>query len=251
VSARQSPVERDARRYAAIHLQGQRDYPRDRTPVELLDAAAHQLARITAQYVVSGNMPEARRNAAACQLLADSSARMSARKSRERDAKNAAQEAVHGITAGDVVRGVRGGGNLPVGAECTIEGVAGNILWATIDGERHVVWAADVERVAPDPIRDSGIGDLQVGDDVLTPSRGAGVVEHVDIVSGVTVRVAGDTWRYEPEQLTRATPAERCSACAAHPGWAHGDQTRRDEPRDLCRACLGSGNRGVHVAVPA
>jgi hypothetical protein len=208
----------------------------DSSADEALTDAADMSARQAAKVLLDGDIPEARRWARAYQLLDESRARLRARKSRVLAAKNAAKAAAHGITAGDVVRGVRAGGHLPVGAECTIKDVSGDLMWATIGGELHVVWAADVERVAPDPIRDSGIGDLQVGDDVLTPSRGAGVVEHVDI---------------EPEQLTRATPAERCSACAAHPGWAHGDQTRRDEPRDLCRACLGSGNRGVHVAVPA
>ena len=35
---------------------------------------------------------------------------------------------------------------------------------------------------------------------------------------------------------------ERCPVCLEHPGWAHDDTTRRDEPRDVCRACLGSGS---------
>lgn len=33
----------------------------------------------------------------------------------------------------------------------------------------------------------------------------------------------------------------KCLNCSDHPGWAHGDPTRRREPDDLCRACLGSG----------
>lgn len=35
--------------------------------------------------------------------------------------------------------------------------------------------------------------------------------------------------------------APRCGHCAAHPGWAHGDTTRRREPRDVCGICLGTG----------
>jgi hypothetical protein len=174
---------------------------------EALTDAADMSARQAAKVLLDGDIPEARRWARAYQLLDESRARMRARKSRVLAAKNAAKAAAHGITAGDVVRGVRAGGRLPVGAKCTIKDVSGDLMWATIGGELHVVWAADVERVAPDPIRDSGIGDLQVGDDVLTPSGGGGVVEHVDVVSGVTVRVAGETWRYEPGQLTRYSPA--------------------------------------------
>jgi hypothetical protein len=35
--------------------------------------------------------------------------------------------------------------------------------------------------------------------------------------------------------------AEPCSHCLAHPGWAHGDESQRREPADVCRACYGSG----------
>lgn len=38
-----------------------------------------------------------------------------------------------------------------------------------------------------------------------------------------------------------APQAPSCGNCAAHPGWAHGDTTRRVEPRDVCGVCLGSG----------
>jgi hypothetical protein len=38
-----------------------------------------------------------------------------------------------------------------------------------------------------------------------------------------------------------APQAPSCGHCAAHPGWAHGDTTRRVEPRDVCGVCLGSG----------
>lgn len=37
---------------------------------------------------------------------------------------------------------------------------------------------------------------------------------------------------------TTATP---CPACLPHRGWAHSDESRRKEPRDVCRSCLGSG----------
>ncbi|MEU4386560.1 hypothetical protein [Promicromonospora sp. NPDC023805] len=204
MSARQSPVERDARTYATTWLLVERGRREDRKAFELLDATADSLACRAARAVLRGDMPEARRYATAYQLVADSRDRLAARKSRERHARNAAEAAAHGIAAGDVVRGVSRTGRLPVGTECTIDDVSGNLLWATIDGERHVVWAEDVERV---PIPESGIEDVQVGDDVLTPSRGPGVVEHVDVVSGVTVRVHGETWRYWPGQLTRYSPA--------------------------------------------
>lgn len=41
--------------------------------------------------------------------------------------------------------------------------------------------------------------------------------------------------------------APRCQACADHPGWAHADQTRRSEPRDVCRECMGSGTPQVRT----
>lgn len=37
----------------------------------------------------------------------------------------------------------------------------------------------------------------------------------------------------------------RCQVCKAHPGWAHGDESARSEPLDVCKACLGSGTREV------
>lgn len=45
--------------------------------------------------------------------------------------------------------------------------------------------------------------------------------------------------------MTTATPRHahhpRCLACIDHPGWAHGDESRRREPGDTCRHCYGSG----------
>lgn len=38
-------------------------------------------------------------------------------------------------------------------------------------------------------------------------------------------------------------PERRCLVCVEHPGWAHGDESRRSEPHDTCRACFGSGTR--------
>lgn len=35
----------------------------------------------------------------------------------------------------------------------------------------------------------------------------------------------------------------RCPVCIDHPGWAHGDRSRRAEPLDVCRSCYGSGTR--------
>lgn len=39
----------------------------------------------------------------------------------------------------------------------------------------------------------------------------------------------------------------RCPVCIEHPGWAHGDESRRGEPADTCRACFGSGTRHSHT----
>lgn len=38
-----------------------------------------------------------------------------------------------------------------------------------------------------------------------------------------------------------APQAPSCTHCAAHPGWAHGETTRRVEARDVCGVCLGTG----------
>lgn len=207
MSARQSPVERDARRYAVIHLRVDRD-DRTRSALQVLNSSAESLASNAAQAVLNGNIPAARRWARAYQLVDESRERLLARRRRDYDAELAQKAAEHGIKAGDVMRVTRNGisARLPIGTMCTIETVAGDILYTTIDGERLIVWAADVERVKPEPPAEPD--PFQVGEDVLTPSRGAGVVEHVDVVSGVTVRVAdGETWRYEPDQLARYTPA--------------------------------------------
>lgn len=53
----------------------------------------------------------------------------------------------------------------------------------------------------------------------------------------------GDIWcrdcgaQVSPQSLV----TDRCPDCRDHPGWAHGDESRRREPRDVCKACLGSG----------
>ena len=39
------------------------------------------------------------------------------------------------------------------------------------------------------------------------------------------------------------TRLPRCQRCVDHPGWAHGDESRRREPEDVCPACFGSGVR--------
>ncbi|GAB3167007.1 hypothetical protein GCM10027059_26940 [Myceligenerans halotolerans] len=57
--------------------------------------------------------------------------------------------------------------------------------------------------------------DFTVGEEVVTP-RGVGIVEHTDIVSGVTVRFGdpdGEAMRYNPEQLQK--PSARRAALAA------------------------------------
>lgn len=38
-----------------------------------------------------------------------------------------------------------------------------------------------------------------------------------------------------------------CLACVEHPGWAHGDESRRRQPADVCRSCLGSGRPAAPV----
>lgn len=205
MSARRSPAERDARRFAAIHLQIDRAHQGTRTALQVLDSSAASLAREAAEAMVRGDLAQARRWARAYQLVAGSHDRLRARQRRAYDAKLARQAAAHGIKAGDTVRVMRAGvgTGMPVGAVCTIDHVSGDILEITADSRRRILWAADVELV-DEPAAEAS--PFQIGEDVLTP-EGAGVVEHVDIVSGVTVRVAGETWRYEPGQLTRVAPA--------------------------------------------
>jgi hypothetical protein len=202
MSARQSPVERDARKIAVRDLHLTREYRHDKSARELLDTSAADLAREAARALLRGDIPEARRYARAHQLLSESARRLTDRHEREREAKRAAEAAEHGITAGDVVRVTRGGvgTQVPVGTVCVIEDVSGVFLYTTHDGARHILWAADVEPVTelhdeglvgdePDPIPESRIDEvpaavdqLQIGDDVLTPGSGAGVVEHVDLL---------------------------------------------------------------------
>ncbi|GAA4707251.1 hypothetical protein APR04_003774 [Promicromonospora umidemergens] len=203
--ARRNPVEVDARRYALADLLTERRYRSERTAAELLTDSADSLAREAARLLVAGDIPTARRYARAHQLVAQSGARLVTRQRRAVEAKYAREAAVHGITEGTVVRTTRGNALVPAGIVCKVETVRGPALFATIDGERRVVWGSDVERV--EPIQESGIGTerIDVDDTVLTPSRGIGVVEHVDTVSGVTVRVDGEQWRYNPEQLTRVS----------------------------------------------
>lgn len=205
MSARQSPVETDARRIAQRDLSIERRVRGGQTALELLGSSADGLARQAAELLLDGNIPRARRYARAHQLVAESRMRLMARHQREYDAKREIEAAVHGIKVGEDVRVTSDRAHAPAGSVHTVEDVSGSILWITVDGERRILWGREVERV---PIPESGIEDFQVGEDVLTPGRGAGVVEHVDVVSGVTVRVAdGETWRYEPEQLTRGVPA--------------------------------------------
>ena len=47
---------------------------------------------------------------------------------------------------------------------------------------------------------------------------------------------------YDPRDLaTRLGIDLACPECIEHPGWAHGDESRRKYPADYCKRCLGSG----------
>jgi hypothetical protein len=43
-----------------------------------------------------------------------------------------------------------------------------------------------------------------------------------------------------------------CFICEDHQGWAHDDPRHREEPADVCKACLGSGriydDEGIDIA---
>jgi len=153
MSAPQSPVERDARRYAARDLRITRRYRRDSIDaLELLHDVADSLAREAAVMLLAGSIPEARRYARAHQLVAESGSRLRARHQRAYDAERAREAAKHGIKAGEAVRVTRAGvgTTVPTGTVCTVERVSGELLHTTIDGVTCIVWASDVERVEPD-----------------------------------------------------------------------------------------------------
>lgn len=164
MSARQSDVERDARKYAARWLRAAREFRGETSARDLLENTAGTLAREAARLLLAGDIPEARRHARAHQLVDESRERLNERRTRELDAKNARLAAAHGITAGDVVRVTRGDGITPrtVGTTHTVESVLGRMLFITVDGRTAILWADDVERVELSPIPDSGIEDVQV-----------------------------------------------------------------------------------------
>lgn len=148
MSARGS-VEMDARRHAARELRITRKYRRDMSALELLGVTAGDLAREAARLLVAGDVPSARRYAHAHQLVAESATRLSARHERERAAELEREAAEHGIKAGEKVRVTGANTHAPAGAIVTVEDVSGILLWVTVDGERHILWAKDVERVEP------------------------------------------------------------------------------------------------------
>jgi len=106
-----------------------------------------------------------------------------------------------------------------------------------------------VSRVKPGAVIDMFTpGEIGRADHVMCPA----FVVSVERVPGVPA-----TWRIVAREddtgstVERAyagstgivlyAPASRCAACIDHPGWAHGDESRRSEPGDVCRACYGSG----------
>lgn len=201
MSARRSPVERDAREIALEALvRGRAAETKARA---IFTYAIRSLEERTTWAVQDGLIPLARRRARAAELLEESKTRLYKRYERA----VAAELALSGLVRDARVRDVAGI-RVPADVVLTIdEDVTSKYIFAKDEhGERHIVYAGELELVE-EPTPAAEPDPFQVGEDVLTP-RGPGVVEHVDLVSGITVRVAdGETWRYEPDQLTRYTPA--------------------------------------------
>ena len=161
MSARQSPVERDARKIAAVALRDARDRRADDERAYLvLEAAIRSCEQATTWAVQRDDMPAARREARAAQLLSAASSRMVARQGRDA----AREHAKVGIVGGARVVAVRAGygpNAAPVGTVLTLDDdVSSPFPYGTDDdGRRWTVWARDVEVVPDAPIPDSRTGE--------------------------------------------------------------------------------------------
>ncbi|MEV0890324.1 hypothetical protein [Promicromonospora sp. NPDC050262] len=141
MSARRSPVERDARQFAANALREARRHVAlvggDGSPAfDALTRAGDELMRMTVWAVQRGDMPRARRYARSVELLEQARGRLTARRWRDHQAKMAAL----GLEDGALARITRGGSE---GEEVTIEAIESHAYIRVRDARgntRRVSW---------------------------------------------------------------------------------------------------------------
>lgn len=153
MSARRSPVERDAREIAAAALWRARRDKRDGSAHDVYEYAIRHREQATTWAVQRGDIPAARREARAVGLLEEAQMRMVARRGRD----TAAELAQAGIVPRARVVVVRAGfGQLaaPVGTVVTLEDdTTSPYIYANDDdGHRYLVYARDLEVVPDAPV---------------------------------------------------------------------------------------------------
>jgi len=158
MSARRSPVERDARILADEALKTARHRQRHaNSAYDVFECAIQLCERSTAWAVQRGDIPGARREARAAQLLNEAQTRMLDLRGRA----TARELALSGIVPGVRVRVVQpcaGPGSAPVGAELTLGDTTSKYMFGEDDhGRRQVIYAPWVELVPYGPIPDSRI----------------------------------------------------------------------------------------------
>jgi hypothetical protein len=79
---------------------------------------------------------------------------------------------------------------------------------------------------------ESGLAVFQGGPVLLSTDDVAGLRDFLNLA---LEQAEGDS----PFQVVNT----RCPVCLDHPGWAHNDERSRNEPADVCKACLGSGTK--------
>jgi hypothetical protein len=164
MSARRSPIERDARRIASDALQGtRRRRKRDQSAWEVIEEAVQVCERLTSYAVVSDDIPRARRTARAGQLLDEAQIRLVARQKRD-TARKLERAGIVPNARVVVVRTGYGTNAAPTGTVMTLEDATDTYyIWGTDDdGHRWLVNSGDIEVVPDAPIPDSRIEDEPV-----------------------------------------------------------------------------------------
>lgn len=157
MSARLSPIERDARRIASDALQGtRRRRKRDQSAWEVLEDAVQICERFTAYAVRADDLPRARRAARAAQLLDEAQIRLVARQRRD-TARVLEQAGIVPNARVVVVKTGYGATAAPTGTVLTLEDTADTYyLWGTDDdGHRWMAHYRDLEVVPDAPAVDA------------------------------------------------------------------------------------------------
>lgn len=161
MSARRSPIERDARVIASDALKGTwRRRKRNQSAWDVLEEAVQICERLTAYAVRVDNIPRARRTAHAGQLLDEAQIRLVARQKRDK-ARKLERAGIVPNARVVVVRTGYGANAAPTGTVMTLEdGTDTYYLWGTDDdGHRWLVNSGDIEVVPDAPIPDSRIDE--------------------------------------------------------------------------------------------